>query len=49
MTGRMIGPQIVTNFHKLICADVCRAAANCYCFWPCRGVEVENGGESLAV
>ena len=32
MTGRMIGPQIVTNFHKLVCADMCRAAANRYCF-----------------
>ena len=24
MAGRIIGPQIVTNFHKLICVDMCR-------------------------
>ena len=32
MVGRMIGPQIVTNFHKLICVDMCRMAANCFFF-----------------
>ena len=24
MAGCMISPQIVTNFHKLICVDMCR-------------------------